>query len=160
MIFVTVGTNEAPFDRLVEAVRGLPGEIVLQHGASTVRPGNAQCIESLPYEAMIETMRRAEVVITHAGVGSVLTALAAGMRPVVVPRLRRYGEAVDDHQLEFARHLASSGLVRVVEDPTTLAGALDVAAAAPLPELGPSRALVSELREYLARVLGAPRYSR
>jgi UDP-N-acetylglucosamine transferase subunit ALG13 len=168
MIFVTVGTNEAPFDRLLAALAELgPGpDLLVQTGASAIRPPGARCVEFLPYDEVVEAMRDADVVVTHAGVGSVLTALSVGKRPVVVPRLRRFGEAVDDHQLELARQLAGSGLVRVVEDPAAIGTALEPVDVGERIELGPSHRLVSELRAYLAEAIGPPdaahdpRYSR
>lgn len=163
MIFVTVGTNEARFDRLLRAVGALDVTtgLVVQHGPSSVRPAGARCVDYLEYDEIVATMRAADVVVTHAGVGSVMTALMNGKRPIVVPRLRRFDEAVDDHQLEFARRLAASGLVRLVEDPADLGGALEGADRAdpvdPV-ELGPARRLVDELRGYLAERLDG--YSR
>jgi beta-1,4-N-acetylglucosaminyltransferase len=116
-ILVTVGTNEAPFDRLVRSSSALRGEsVVVQHGASKIRPVGARCVDYLPHDAFDELVRHARVVVTHAGIGSVATALAHGRRPVVVPRLRRYGEAVDDHQVHFAARLHEAGLVTMVED--------------------------------------------
>lgn len=155
MIFVTVGTNEARFDRLLAAVDrlGTGEELIVQHGPSTVRPAGAEAVDFLPFDDMVETMRRARIVVTHAGVGSVMTSLLAGKRPIVVPRLRRYGEAVDDHQLPFGRRLDQAGLVVFCEEPEELGrvvagggGALDV-------ELRPSRRLVGDLREYLSATI-------
>lgn len=162
MIFVTVGTNEARFDRLLEAVDGLGAgeELIVQHGPSAVRPAGATAVDFLPFDEMVETMRRARIVVTHAGVGSVMTSLLAGNRPIVVPRLHRFGEAVDDHQVPFGRRVAEAGLVVLCESPDGLAqvvasgsGQLDV-------ELRPSRRLVGDLREYLSATiepLGDPR---
>lgn len=160
MIFVTVGTNEARFDRLLRAVDGLDvGEgLVVQHGPSAIRPARARCVDYLDYDQVVEAMREADVVVTHAGVGSVMTALMSGKRPVVVPRLRRFGEAVDDHQLEFARSLATTGLVRLVEDPDDLADALGGLEPVDPVAIGPARELVAELRRYLAERLDG--YSR
>ena len=73
---------------------------------------------------MVEAIRRARVVVTHAGVGSVMVALANGKRPVVVPRRKAFGEAVDDHQLQLGRRFAAAGLVTLVEEPDGLAAAL------------------------------------
>ena len=161
MIFVTVGTNEAPFDRLLAALPVLDREeLVVQHGASSVRPPGALCVSSLPYDEVLATMRRADLVVTHAGVGSVLTAVAAGKRPVVVPRLRRFGQAVDDHQLEFARQMAATGLVRIVEDPAALGPALVADEQSTQLELGASRTLVEELRDYVAEVVSSHAHSR
>ena len=122
MIFVTVGTNEARFDRLLQAVESFDGsdEIVVQHGPSPVRPRGATCVDYLSFEEMTEHIRRARVLIMHAGVGSVLAALGNGARPLVVPRLKRFDEAVDDHQVAFGRRLHEEGLVEFVEDPAGL----------------------------------------
>lgn len=158
MIFVTVGTNEARFDRLLSALDGLGTgeELIVQHGPSTVRPAGATPVDFLSFDDMVETMQRARIVVTHAGVGSVMTSLLAGKRPIVVPRLRRYGEAVDDHQLPFGRRLDQAGLVVLCEEPHELGrvvanggGGLDV-------ELRPSRRLVGDLRGYLSTTLGDP----
>jgi UDP-N-acetylglucosamine transferase subunit ALG13 len=153
VIFVTVGTNEAAFDRLLEAVETLPAdrEIVVQCGASSVRPSNAaSCYEFMPFDDLVDEMRRAHVVITHAGIGSIMSALACGKRPVVVPRLVRYREAVDDHQLPVARRLEDSGLVTVVEDLSTLAAAVTAAGDSVNVTVGADERLVHDLRDYIA----------
>ncbi len=152
MIVVTVGTNEAPFDRLLRALdRERPAEeMLVQHGPSRVRPAGARCVEFLPYDELADAIRRARVVVMHAGVGSIMTALANGKRPVVVPRLRRFGEAVDDHQLDLGRRLHESGLVVLVESPDDVLGALETVSTSSELDLGPSRRLVAELREFIA----------
>ena len=73
---------------------------------------------------MVEPIRTARVVVTHAGVGSVMVSLANGKRPVVVPRRKAFAEAVDDHQLQLGRRFAEAGLVTLVEDPDGLGDAL------------------------------------
>jgi UDP-N-acetylglucosamine transferase subunit ALG13 len=126
MIVVSVGTNEARFDRLLEWVRdaGPTEELVVQHGPSTVHPAGATCVPYVSFEELVDLVRRCRVFVTHAGVGSIMTALSVGRRPVVVPRLKRFGEAVDDHQLGLGRRLAAEGLVTLVEDAGTLGQAL------------------------------------
>jgi UDP-N-acetylglucosamine transferase subunit ALG13 len=118
VILVTVGTNEARFDRIIRAVEPLAAEeeLFVQHGPSPVRPEGATCVDYLPFDELVERMRTARVVVTHAGVGSVISALSAGQLPIVLPRLRRHGEAVDDHQVPFGRRLHDAGLVELVED--------------------------------------------
>jgi UDP-N-acetylglucosamine transferase subunit ALG13 len=156
VILVTIGTSD-PFDRLLAAVAGLPAgeEIVAQCGASTVRPGNAACVDFLTCDEFVEQVARARVVVTHAGAGSTMVALANGKRPIVVPRLRRYGEAVDDHQLHFARRLAERGLVTLAEDPEDLVNVLDsVEAGDSDASIVPDERLVEELRRMIADTLG------
>jgi UDP-N-acetylglucosamine transferase subunit ALG13 len=164
VILVTVGTNEARFDRLLRALDALPGgeELVVQHGPSPVRPAGATCVDFLPFDDLAAEIRRARVVITHAGVGSTIASLLNGKRPVVVPRLAREGEAVDDHQVAFGRRLHHAGLVRFVEDPALLPQAVAELDEAELVTLRANRRLVDEIRGFLderARPAG-PRRAR
>jgi UDP-N-acetylglucosamine transferase subunit ALG13 len=155
MIFVSVGTHEAPFDRLLRALDELNHveQLVVQHGPSTVRPRGAECHEFLSFDAVVEHVREARAVVMHAGVGSVMISLANGKRPIVMPRLQRLGEHVDDHQLELARRLERYGLVTLAESRDALARALTE-------DLRPERsmngtpALATELQAYLAEHLG------
>jgi UDP-N-acetylglucosamine transferase subunit ALG13 len=94
---------------------------VVQHGASAVRPAGARLHDYVPFDELDTLIRDARVVVTHAGAGSVAAALRHGRRPVIVPRLRRFGEAVDDHQVFFARKLQEAGLATVVEEVGELA---------------------------------------
>jgi len=155
MIVVTVGTNEAPFDRLLRAFDGArpDEELLVQHGPSSLRPAGARCVPFLSYDELADAIRRARVVVMHAGVGSIMTALANGKRPIVVPRLRRFGEAVDDHQVALARRLDAAGLVTLVESPDDVLGAVETSAGSPGVELGANPRLVAELKEYVASVL-------
>jgi UDP-N-acetylglucosamine transferase subunit ALG13 len=157
MIFVTVGMLHFPFERLLRAVDELPGdeELIVQCKANCVPPARARFYPDLPYEQLVEDVRRARVVICHAGVGSVMTALANDKRPIVFPRLQRYGEAVDDHQLSFARRLAEAGFVTLVEDPAQLAAAVALPAAA-LQYTGGANRLALDVRATLEQLL----YSR
>jgi UDP-N-acetylglucosamine--N-acetylmuramyl-(pentapeptide) pyrophosphoryl-undecaprenol N-acetylglucosamine transferase len=151
VILVTVGTSSTPFDRLLLAVDGLgeEEELVVQHGPSPVRPRGATCMDSMPFEELTSAIGAARVVVTHAGVGTVLACLGLGRVPVVLPRLASLGEAVDDHQLELARRLAGSGLVTLVADESLLAEV--VAELRPSPGSVPrGRRLAHDLRGYLA----------
>lgn len=160
MILVAVGSSQFPFDRLLHAVESLPRreELVVQHGPSGVRPSDARCMPYVPFESLAELVREARVVVTHAGVGSILLSLANGKRPYVVPRLRAFGETVDDHQVESARRFAQAGLVTLVEDPERLADALIANGGNGNGYVATSREapLVTELRGYLAAQLGPP----
>lgn len=151
MIFVTAGTDRRPFDRLLEAVAVLSngGEpLYVQHGPSTVRPEGATCTDYLSFDEVIALVDRARVVVSHAGVGSVAVALRAGKRPIVMPRRRRAGEHVDDHQVHFAHRLRRAGLAVVVEDTSELRAAMRAPgrASAPIRGLTP---LAVELRKVL-----------
>ena len=157
MIFVTVGTNEARFERLLRAVAELSTDegFVIQHGhSSPVRRPNCELVDFLPFETMVETMRSARVVVTHAGVGSVMVALSNGKRPVVVPRRKSLGEAVDDHQLQLGRRFAQAGLVTLVEAEDALADALRHEQVAATPPTA-ANALADDLRSFLEGVIAS-----
>jgi UDP-N-acetylglucosamine transferase subunit ALG13 len=117
MIFVTLGTHEQPFARALDAVGQLAGtdELVIQHGSTPPRSDlfAAEWVDYLQSDALLATIRRAGAVICHAGVGSILTAVRNQKTPVVLPRLSRFGEHVDDHQLELAERFAERGLIVV-----------------------------------------------
>ena len=159
MILVTVGTNEATFDRLLRCVAGFPAgeEVVVQHGPSRVRPPGAVLVESMPFDVLVDHVRRARVVVTHAGVGSIVVCLTNGKHPIVVPRRRRYGEAVDDHQVPLCERLGRAGLVTVVDDPAELAEVVTrtLPAREAAPALGATR-LSDELGAALAEIAGPP----
>lgn len=158
MIFVSVGTNEARFDRLLRAVAELPVDepLLIQHGHSVrVERPDAELVDFLPFEGMVEAIRSARVVVTHAGVGSVMVALANGKRPVVVPRRKSFAEAVDDHQLQLGRRFAQAGLVTFVEDPEGLAEALrgEQEAASIVPS---ASTLTADLSSFLDEMIPRP----
>ncbi len=109
MIFVTVGTHEQPFNRLIGCMDELKGrnviqeEVIMQTGYSTYVPQYCQWKKMLSYDEMSENVRNARIVITHGGPASFFMPLQLGKTPIVVPRQKRYGEHVNDHQLLFTR---------------------------------------------------------
>ena len=114
---VTLGTERFPFPEAVASTRALLGESeVFWQVGSTPDP---QLRRWATPEAMRTACADADVVVTHAGVGSILMALTLGKLPVVLPRRRARGEHVDDHQLEIAERLEERGLV-VRATPETL----------------------------------------
>lgn len=164
MIFATIGTTE-PFDRLLRALDAVRDEeLVVQCGDSVARPAHATCVDYVTFDELSAYMRTARVVISHAGVGTIMAALAAGKRPIVVPRLAGFDEAVDDHQVELARRLDSRQLVTIVEDPSTLAEAVRTASPTNALDHSKPSELVGELRAFVeahvTRGSGASRKAR
>lgn len=161
MIFVTVGSSKSPFDRLLRAVDTafIDEELVVQHGVSSVRPRNAECVGFLDFDGFVARIEQARVVVTHAGVGSIMTALEHGKRPVVVPRRAGFGEAVDDHQLPFARRADELGLVELVEDDSDLVEAIRDHIGAHEAGIAARSPIEIELRQYILETIGsgAPR---
>lgn len=126
MILLSLGTHQQPFPRALDLIAPLASQgvpIIVQHGSTAPRSGmqNVTWIEFMPFDDVVDTMIKADNVICHAGVGSIMTALQVGHTPVVVPRLADHGEHVDDHQLDIATRFAERGLVRCVTTATDLA---------------------------------------
>lgn len=168
MILVTVGTSHLPFDRLLRALPPVEGErLVVQHGPSQIRPDGAECIDYTPHHELLELMREARLVVAHAGVGSIQTALLASRRPLVVPRRRAFGEAADDHQVALGTRLAREDVLDYLPDPGQLPAALS-ARPPDRPAVAPpvATALADDLRAYLvgrvspARAATGPRPAR
>ena len=109
MIFVTVGTHEQQFNRLIKKIDELKEQgtirepVFIQSGYSTYEPKHCQWRKLLPYKEMEEKIRTAHIVITHGGPSSFISVLQAGKIPVVVPRKAEFGEHVNDHQVDFSR---------------------------------------------------------
>jgi len=114
---VALGTERFPFHRaLAEARAALPSaaEVIWQTGATTYALRGSELPHWIPSDELAEAMAGADVVITHAGAGSILTALGVGHVPVVLPRSGALGEHVDEHQIRMAHGLAERGLVVLV----------------------------------------------
>jgi UDP-N-acetylglucosamine transferase subunit ALG13 len=122
VIFVTVGSNPTfRFDRLIEALGQLdPGELVVQHGPATAPRGVSEAYEWLTFEQVVNYMSEADTVISHAGMGTIICAAQMGHVPVVMPRLARFNETVDDHQVHLAKVFERTGRVAVVWDTASL----------------------------------------
>ena len=133
---VTVGTDHHRFDRLMDWLErwnaGHPGAVrwVVQHGSSRPLPG-AENFGMTPRADLLELLRAADLVLTQGGPGGIMDSRLCGTVPIVVPRLAKLHEVVDDHQVAFARHLGRNGLVITAESETELHAALDRAVADP-----------------------------
>ena len=123
-VFVTVGNALVPFDRLLrmvdDAVDGADVEGVCQHGPSSVRPRGLRPVPGLSKLEFEAEMRAADVVVCHAGVGTLWSAIQEGHRPLVVPRRAALGEIINDHQLEICEALREGDRIELVESAQTL----------------------------------------
>jgi len=123
MIFVTVGTHEQPFDRLLKKIDELKKngiiqeKVIMQTGFSTYEPKYCEWSKLLPYKDMVQNVADARIVITHGGPASFIMPLQVGKIPIVVPRQKKFEEHVNDHQVEFTHNVAERmGNIIVIED--------------------------------------------
>ena len=129
MIFVTVGT-QLPFDRMVREIDEWAGrhpdvEVFAQIGPGTYRPRHMAFADFVPPGRADELMQQASLIVAHAGMGSVLTALQLQRPILIVPRRASLGEHRNEHQLATARWLESKPGVTVAWDETELADWLE-----------------------------------
>lgn len=131
MIFVTVGTHEQSFDRLIEKVDELVGakkiedDVFMQIGYSNYEPQHAGWARLVSYEEMSALEQQADVIICHGGPATFMSVISKGKTPIVVPRQVKYGEHVNDHQVEFAHQVVQRGYgIEVVEDVAVLETAI------------------------------------
>lgn len=122
MIFITVGTHEQPFNRLVKYVDDLKADgsivedVIIQVGFSTYEPKHCEWSKLYTYRDMVKNVADARIVITHGGPSSFIMPLQVGKIPIVVPRQKQFGEHVNDHQVEFAKAVEErQGNIIVVE---------------------------------------------
>ena len=123
MIFVTVGTHEQPFNRLIKAVDELKRDgvitedVMMQTGFSTYEPRYCKWSKLISYQDMVKNVENARIVITHGGPASFIMPLQIGKTPIVVPRQHKFEEHINDHQVEFARNVVERmGTIILVED--------------------------------------------
>jgi UDP-N-acetylglucosamine--N-acetylmuramyl-(pentapeptide) pyrophosphoryl-undecaprenol N-acetylglucosamine transferase len=127
VIFATVGSHPTfRFDRLLQALETLGDgeELAVQHGPGTPPANASVAVPWMSFEGIADNLARADKVVCHAGVGTILCAIRAGHVPVVFPRLSRFNETVDDHQLHLAKALVETNKVILVEEGSELAAAL------------------------------------
>ncbi len=119
MIFVTVGTMRG-FERLIKKMDDIAGEIeekvIMQIGFTKYQPKNSEYFNFMQIDKMIELYKKSRIVVCHAGTGSIIMALENGKPVIAVPRREKYGEHIDDHQLDIAGELEKEGLITVAYD--------------------------------------------
>lgn len=122
MIFVTVGTQKFPFDRLfIELDRllsegAIKEEIIAQIGYTNYKPKHFKTFQFLTEIEIENYMNAASKIITHAGTSSIITCMKKQKKTIVIPRLSKFNEHVDDHQMEIATLFYSKNAVELVSE--------------------------------------------
>ena len=117
MIFVTVGTQKFQFNRLLRTIdnlienKDIVDKVICQSGYSTYSPKNYKTINFMSQIEYNQYIKNCNLLITHAGVGTILEAKRISKPVIVVPRLEKYNEHVDDHQRQIASELTKKEIV-------------------------------------------------
>lgn len=162
MIFATVGA-QMPFDRMIRVVdewaaRRGRRDVLAQVGAVAWKPPHIQWVEFMDPLDFRSRVEQADVVVAHAGMGSIITALELGKPILVMPRRSQFHETRNDHQVATAQQLLEQNRVSVAFEPEELSAKLDQLegmSAAERVQPQASAELLGALREFVWR--GAPR---
>ena len=167
LVFLTVGTDHHPFDRVVrwldawlEAGARHRVRCLVQHGASA--PSSlVPSREFLTYDEMADAIRDAAVIVSHAGPGTIMMAAEARKVPLVVPRVKALGEHVDDHQVLFAQRLREERTIALADNERTfrqfIERAVDNPFALPQRVESPTAEAVRRFEEVVDELLGVSR---
>ena len=115
MIFVTVGTHEQPFNRLIKKMddfvreEKITEEVYMQIGYSSYIPKHTQYSKVIGYKEMNKLMLKSDIIITHGGPSTYMQVIQMGKVPVVVPRQLKFEEHVNDHQLLVTKKVLEKG---------------------------------------------------
>jgi len=117
MIFVTVGTEKFPFDRLIKIVdkkiedKSIDDEVFMQIGVSNYEPKKCSWKRFIQFNETVNFIKKARIVIAHGGVGTILLCFTLNKIPLVFPRRKQYGEHLDDHQIKFTKRMEKQGKI-------------------------------------------------
>lgn len=132
MIFVTLGSQKFQFNRLLEKIdvlieeKIITDEVFAQIGYSDYHPKNYQYKDFLNRDEFASMEGKADIVITHGGTGAIIGAVKKGKKVIAVPRMAKYGEHVDDHQIQLIKEFQAMELIYSCSDVHNLETAIEV----------------------------------
>ena len=131
MILILLGTQDKPFDRLLKAVSkeikngNIKDKVIAQTGCTTLNDNNIKTFDFKSKDEIQKLIDKARFVITHAGVGTITECIKKDKKVIVVPRLKKYKEHTNDHQLQITKEFALKKYVLPLYDTKKLSKALE-----------------------------------
>ena len=122
MILVTLGTQDKTFVRLLEKINQLINQgliqdkVIVQAGFTKYSSDNMEIFDLIPQDEFNNLMSKADLVITHGGVGNIISALEKNKKVIAVPRLAKYGEHINDHQTQIIAKFNDLGYIIGLQD--------------------------------------------
>ncbi len=125
-IFVTLGTQKQPFTRLLSYLEEMEIDesIIVQNGNTIFESKKMKFLGFITREEMQKEIRKADLIITHGGGGSIFEALQLQKKVICVPRRKRYGEHINDHQMEIVLYLSQKKYIILCEEKESLKAAI------------------------------------
>ena len=125
-----LGTQNNSFHRLLEEIDKLINngiieeKVIVQAGYTKYKSKNMEIFSLIPQEELKNYQEQANLIITHGGVGSIVSSIKLGKKVIAVPRLHKYGEHVNDHQKQIIENFSENGYIIGIEDVTELEDAM------------------------------------
>jgi len=117
MILVTLGTQDKSFRRLLEAIDNeiskgnIKDEVIVQAGCTKYKSDNMEILDLIPINEFDNYIKKCDILITHGGVGSIITGLKNNKVVIAAPRLAKYKEHINDHQMQIVDNFSESGFI-------------------------------------------------
>ena len=130
MILVLLGTQNNSFHRLLEEIEKLKnkgaieGKIIVQAGHTKFESKQMELLNLIPKEELDKYIHKADFIITHGGVGSIISAIKANKKTVAVPRIHKYNEHINDHQKQIVQIFNEKGYIIGLKDVLELEAAI------------------------------------
>lgn len=122
MILVTLGTQDKSFTRLLDAIQkqidlgNIKDKVIVQAGCTKYKSKDMQILDLIPYDEFEKYIKECDLLITHGGVGSIITGLKNKKKVIAAARLVKYKEHTNDHQLQIIKNLSVSGYILPLDD--------------------------------------------
>ena len=130
MILVLLGTQNNSFDRLLQEIDNcidnntIKEDVIVQAGHTVYNSSKMQILDFISSEELNDLMSRADFIITHGGVGSILNSIKLGKKVIAIPRLAKYKEHVNDHQIQIVEKFSTENYILGINDVSELQKAI------------------------------------
>jgi len=156
MILVLLGTQNNNFIRLLDELENciknqiINDEVIVQCGHTKFSSDYMELLDFIPVEEFNSFLEKADLIITHGGVGSIINSIKSGKKVIAVPRLSRFNEHVNDHQLQIIQTFDEQGFIKGVLDISLLPDALkDIDTFVPKPYISNNNGILKIVSDFI-----------
>ncbi len=159
MVLVLLGTQNLSFKRLLDAIQfqidkgHIKEKVIVQAGSTQYQSKNMEIFTLIPMEELSNLIKKADLIITHGGVGSIMEGIKHHQKIIAVPRLKKYKEHVNDHQLQIVKEFSNLGYLLALNDLDEFAKALkDIKTFKPLDYKANNDKMIKLIAEYIDNI--------
>lgn len=156
MILVLLGTQNNSFSRLLQKIDTLiesdsiKDKVIVQAGHTTFTSTNMEIFDFIPKDKMDNLILEADLIITHGGVGSIIKSIKLGKKVIAIPRLKEYGEHVNNHQIQIIKNFDTKEYIKGVFDLENLKNIIEnINNFSPTPFVNQSSNIIKIVEKYI-----------